>query len=317
MKTFVSGTTDSWVPQLRSSGAPLLAVAFWSGNFIVTKLSAGTIEPGAIGFYRCAVAVLVMTPFLLPAVWRRRTQVTKKLPQLAILGLFGTALYQGLAYFASPATTATHMGIITALVPFMTMALTSILARQRPKLHVAVGGFIPLVGIFVLVTQGSSQTSTIKGLSYGDGFMFLASLSYSLYCVLLSRWTLPFSLWESLYLQSICAWIQFLPVFLGSPSSKITVHNLPLILYAGIAASVIAPVLWMRGIAKLGANRTSIFMNILPLLTTVFAIIILGEKITFCHVIGGLMAIAGVGITQIETMPKQLSIRERIYVESP
>ncbi len=46
---------------------PLLAVLCWSGNIIVTRLSAGQIEPGAMAFYRWLAASVVMTPFLLKA----------------------------------------------------------------------------------------------------------------------------------------------------------------------------------------------------------------------------------------------------------
>lgn len=40
---------------------PLLAVLIWSGNAIVSKLAAGTIEPGVIAFYRWLIAWILLT----------------------------------------------------------------------------------------------------------------------------------------------------------------------------------------------------------------------------------------------------------------
>ncbi|MBF4190188.1 EamA family transporter, partial [Serratia ureilytica] len=37
---------------------------------------------------------------------------------------------------------------------------------------------------------------------------------------------------------------------------------IPLVLFAGIPASIIAPYLWIQGVLRLGANTTSIFMNL-------------------------------------------------------
>lgn len=134
--------------------APIFAVIFWSGNTVVTKLSAGVVEPGAIGFYRCCVAVLVMSPFLLPGLIRKKSQVFSALPQLAILGLLGTTLYQGLAYFAAGLTTATNMGIITSFIPLATIALSSLILKEKLNRIATLGSLIALCGLFILVTQG-------------------------------------------------------------------------------------------------------------------------------------------------------------------
>jgi len=96
---------------------PLLAALIWSVNMIVTKMAAGVIAPAAIGFYRWALAGIVLTPFALPGVWSQRRQVLAHLPKFAVLGGLGMALYQGLAYVAAASTTATPtlgQGTVTA-----------------------------------------------------------------------------------------------------------------------------------------------------------------------------------------------------------
>src|SRR4051794_38090769 len=79
---------------------PLLAVCIWTGNTLVTRLAAASIQPAAIAFYRWLLAALVLTPFLARAVWRRRALVAAYWPKLALLGALGMGLYQSLAYEA-------------------------------------------------------------------------------------------------------------------------------------------------------------------------------------------------------------------------
>ena len=90
---------------------PLFAVIIWSINSIVSKLSADAIDPAAISFYRWLLALLVLTPFVLPGVWRTRQVIKPHLWRLAILGLLGMVLYQSLAYYAAQSVSALFMAL--------------------------------------------------------------------------------------------------------------------------------------------------------------------------------------------------------------
>ena len=103
---------------------PLVAVLIWSINTIVSKLSAGSIDPAAISFYRWLLALLVLTPFCLPGVWRHRHTIKTQLWRLLVLGLLGMVLYQSLAYYAAHSVSAVMMGILGATIPLLTILLS-------------------------------------------------------------------------------------------------------------------------------------------------------------------------------------------------
>jgi len=84
----------------------------WAGNAIVNKLSFGIIAPEAIAFYRWFFAMLVLTPFMLKPVLKKRRTIIPLLPKLATLAALGMVLNQSLAYFAAATTTATNMALI-------------------------------------------------------------------------------------------------------------------------------------------------------------------------------------------------------------
>ncbi|MFU1915219.1 DMT family transporter [Bordetella avium] len=277
---------------------PVLAVLIWSINMVVTKMAAGVISPAVIGFYRWVIALALLAPFVAPGLRREWSQIRRHLWQLAVLGALGMAVFQGFSYVAAATTTATNMGIIASTVPLMTIAVGALLLRERPTLMAVLGALLALFGLSILIGEGDPARLLEVGGSLGDGLMALAALSYALYGVLLRKWRLPIGVWQSLFMQAAFALLYHLPFFLWSSPSSLNLQNLPLVLYAGIFPSLFAPYLWMQGVRYLGPNRASIFLNLMPVCTVIIAALTLGEHPHSYHVVGGLLALAGVSIAQ-------------------
>jgi drug/metabolite transporter (DMT)-like permease len=273
---------------------PLLAVLVWTGNTLVTKLAVGTIEPAAITFYRWLLAGIVLTPFVVREVWQHRAVVNAHWPKLAFLGLLGMGMYQGLAYEAAKTTSAINMGVVVALMPLMSTLLASLFAGEAVTGSRLGGAFLSLAGLVFLSTQGHPGELLHGAAHLGDAIMLIAVASNALYGVLLKRWAIPLSTWQQLYVQIGFGLLVILPFWWLAPASPVTAHNTPLILYAGIAASIGAPFFWMSGIKKLGPARASLFMNLLPILVAMAASTFLGEPLHSYHAIGGVLALAGV-----------------------
>lgn len=276
--------------------APLATVCLWAGNTIVTRSAAGVVEPASMAFYRWLLAFAVLTPFLLPAVWRRRETVRDNWTKLAALGVLGMALYQGLAYEAAKTTTAINMGVIVSTMPLMAVLLAGLLAGEAPTARRIAGVGVSAAGLMVLVTSGDPSRLLEAGIGYGDGLMLVAVFSNALYGVLIKRWTTPLTSWQQLYVQIGFGTLFILPFWIASPVSPPTWANLPLILYAAIAASLLAPVFWIVGIRRLGAARATLFLNLLPVIVAGLAWGLLGEEIRAFHLVGGAVALVGVAI---------------------
>jgi drug/metabolite transporter (DMT)-like permease len=284
---------------------PFVAIVLWSGNVIVSRMSAHTIGPEAITFYRLLLAVLLMSTFVAVPAWRNRSVLWAHLGQFAILGFLAMCLFQSLSYLAAETTTATNMAVFTALTPLLTVALSAVLLRDAPTVGMVGGGILSLVGLAYLVSAGDPAALARNGVHLGDPLMFLAALIYALYGVLLKRWDLPVASWQSTYMQAICALTIMFPAFLATPAPmrSLNAETLPLIAYAGGLASVVLPFLWVRGVQILGPNRCAVFMNLLPVLTAVGAITLLGEPVRSYHVIGGSVALAGVVCAEVFRRP--------------
>ncbi|WP_437613613.1 DMT family transporter [Erwinia sp. V71] len=277
---------------------PLFAVLIWSVNAVVSKLSASAIDPAAISFYRWLLALLTLTPFILPGVWRNRQQVRQQWWKLFILGLLGMVLYQSLAYYAAHTVSATFMGILNAMIPVLTVLISLVLLRHTPTVGIVLGGLLSFAGLVWLVSAGQPQQLLSHGLGKGEIMMFAASASYALYGVLTKRWSIALPGWQSLYVQIVFGVLLLTPGFIAAPDVTLTAQNIPLVLFAGIPASLIAPFLWIEGVHRMGANTSSIFMNLTPIFTAIIAVLFLHESLQSYHYIGGGVTLLGVILAQ-------------------
>lgn len=282
---------------------PLGAVLIWSGNMTINQLTVGAIAPSSIAFLRWVLALAVLTPFVLPAALKHRDTIRRQWVKLALLGLLGMAMWQGLAYMAAATTSATNMGILAAMVPLLTVLLSAMILREAPSLGGTLGGLLALVGVSVLLGRGDPLSLLDLEVAIGDLLMVLAAICYALYGVMLKRWPMDLPPWVILYLQAVFATLFLLPGYLIGPMTPVDGQNVWLILYAGIPASIITTFLWMRAIRQIGASQASIFINLMPVFSALIAMAFLGEQIALFHLVGGMLVLGGVLMAQTLTRP--------------
>lgn len=293
----------------------LLAVSIWVGNTIVSKLAAGAIAPGTIAFGRWFVAFVILTPFVFGDAWRQRRTIAAHLPRLVALGLLGMAACQGLGYYAAAFTSATNMAIMLSLVPLLTLTLSALFLGDRPSGLAVLGGVISLCGILVVIGKGDPSALLSQGVGRGDGIMLSAVVAYAGYGILLRHWTIPLATWTSIYIQIAAAVVLLAPsYFLAGPSAA-TLSNAAMILYAAIPGSILAPFVWMSAVKHIGAGRTAIFMNLIPIMTAVVAAIFLGEALHVYHLLGGGMTIAGIVLVQRKAVANGTSRAKAVSAE--
>ncbi|EIV8504716.1 DMT family transporter [Vibrio parahaemolyticus] len=284
---------------------PFFTVMIWGGNSIVNKMAASTIEPSAMSFYRWFVAMVLLTPFCLPAVIKQRHVIRPYLTKLAFLALLGMVLNQSLGYYAGLTTTASNMALITSLVPLISVFLSVPLLGKSVSMLSIVGGVISLGGLAFMLGHGDVTYFLHQDMTQGDSLMLLAALVYAAYCVLLKRWKMPFNSLTLVYMQGFFSVIMLTPLWLSSEQLLPSQDVLPLIAYAGIAASIFAPLMWVKAIDLIGADSSAMFMNLMPVVSVALASTLLGEEIHVYHIIGGLMVISGVILSQIKVRKKQ------------
>ena len=90
--------------------------------------------------------------------------------------------------------------------------------------------------------------------------------------------SLPFYIWESLNVKTV----------------PFTFEAVIAIIFLGIIVSVFSIYIWNAGIRSIGANKASIFLNLIPVFGAILAIFFLGEHLLSFHFIGGVVVCLGI-----------------------
>ena len=277
---------------------PMIAVLIWSLNITVTRYVAEFISPISISFYRWLIAFVLMSPFVLLSVWKYRTEIRQHAWQFAVLGACGMVFYQGLAYSAAHYTTATNMGIINAFTPIFTIFISIFILKEMPTRYAVIGGILSFLGLLYVMSQGNLQSLMHLAGHWGDLLMILAVFLYAFYGVFLKKWQIQMPLLTSLYVQIAFALLFHLPFVFVLGLDAINSQNVGSVLYAGVFPSIVAPLVWMMAVQYIGPNRTSIFMNVMPIGTALIAYFWLNEAWTIYHTIGGVIILLGLALAQ-------------------
>jgi drug/metabolite transporter (DMT)-like permease len=276
----------------------LIAALIWGGNAIVTKASASVISPAGMAFYRWVLAIALLTPLVGPGLYANRKAVRAQLGRLVVLGLLGCAAFPGLMYIAAQSTSAIHIGIIQSLMPLMVLGLSG----QRLTLGPLLGGLLSLTGVVLVVSHGRPAALLSQAPNGGDLIMLASTACYAVYAVLLRHRRSEIPLLQSLYIQAWTAALLLAPFCLLSKDRGLDAANLPLVAYAGGLASIIAPLIWMRGISRIGPARAALFFNLVPVIAVGLAAGLLSEKLDISTIIGGAMTVGGVMVAEMRRL---------------
>ncbi len=276
---------------------PLFAVSIWAFNTIVSKLSVGVVNAEAMAFYRWFFAFLVLTPFVIRGIRQELPFLRKHFWRVMTLGFLRIVLYQSLIYYAVQIVPATTLAIFGGLVPILILFFGTFLLRTPITIWLVGGFLLAFMGVVYLSTQGDFTNLYLLNGHKGEFLLLISSSAYALYTVLVKRWSLEINTWNFLYLQIGIGLVILFPFFLYQGNYTLSFSATGLIAYAAVPASLIAPYLWLRGVAQIGANRSALFLNLTPLLTITLAVLILQEPIDRYLLIGGGLILLGIAMT--------------------
>jgi drug/metabolite transporter (DMT)-like permease len=286
-------------------GLAVLAAIIWSGNFIVARGVIQQIPPVGLAFYRWVTATLIM----LPIAWNKfRAEKALIIQHRALLfwtALSGVALFNTLVYIAGHYTPAINLALIgTTSSPVFAIILAAIFLKEAIRPLRIAGLLLCIGGIVLLLSQGSWHRLQTFRFSAGDGWILLAALAFAIYNTLVRRKPAAMHPLNFLFTVFAAGTLLLLPFYLvelaQTPPVQWTTNLVLIILYLGAGTSVIAFLCWNAAIGKLGAARTALFGNLIPVFSTLEAVLILGEKFTMIHLLSGLLVVAGVVIANVK-----------------
>lgn len=279
----------------------VFTIFIWGTTFISTKILLKAFTPIEILFIRFVIgffALLVLYPH------RLKVRERKQELYFAGAGLCGITLYFLLENIALTYTFASNVGVIISIAPFFTAIFAHLLLDgEKMRAQFFVGFAVAVAGIVLISFNGSSN---LKLNPLGDILAVLAAVVWAVYSVLTKKISgyhyHTILVTRRIFFYGLLFMIPVLFIFKFEPDMGQLIEpvNLFNILFLGLGASAICFVTWNYALKILGAVKTSVYIYMVPVITVITSMIVLHETITGIAVLGILLTLAGLIISEIK-----------------
>jgi drug/metabolite transporter (DMT)-like permease len=279
--------------------ALVLSMIFWSFSFVWFKIANKSYDPIAIVFIRLCIATVFLSTYLwITHGFKGVRKADRK--YFLLLAIFEPFLYflgesHGLTYVSS-----TVGSVIISTIPVFAVIFAWVFYRERLRLINYIGVAVSFIGVIIFIADSSGGlVINLKGLL----LLFLAVLSAVGYNMVLHRLAPVYNPVSIVNIQNAIGVVLFLPLFLIFNLKKFIatgiVADFSSVVLLAIFASSGAFVLFAYSVRHLGISRANIFSNLIPVLTAIFAFLLVGDKLTLLNGAGMAVVIAGLFLSQI------------------
>lgn len=280
----------------------ILSAFFWGSSAIAGKIAMEDFIPSVTTFSRFFIAALILFIYVFSQKAFVKLTITDHI-KLMILGFIGVTLcyyfyFQGL--FLSSAFNA---GLIEATIPLLTLFFAILIKEEAVDIQKSSGFILAYLGVFIIIAKMDIRNIIHSSYNLGDVLLLLSTLFFAIYNILIKKFHLKGSfLIKTAYIflygsLALLPWV-FYDIAttrtlyqIGGSAHLISVTSL---LFMAVGGSVLAYIFFNQGIHVIGASAASSFINLVPCITLILSIFILGEKPIIYQWIGAFIIFAGV-----------------------
>ncbi|HVG23795.1 MAG TPA: EamA family transporter [Thermoanaerobaculia bacterium] len=274
-----------------------IAIVFWGISFVATKRVLREISPSTLIFVRFAIGALVLLAIV------RELPPRRAWSALAVMGFVGVFVHQMLQAYALTMTSATNTGWLIGITPLWSAILSAIVLRERFgfwKVAGLVGGF---AGAMLVVTKGDFSARVLgRPSTTGDLMIFLSTINWALYTILGHKTIRSLGPRRATSGSMLFGAMMLAPVFIARRGwvelPRLTATGWGALLFLAICCSALGYLFWYGALERIEATRVAALLYAEPLVTFIAAAILLGERVSAVVVIGGVLVLASVLVTQ-------------------
>jgi len=282
-------------------GALFMAMVFWSLSFVWIKEAYVAYGPLTTVFFRLVIASLIMLAY--GFVSGNLAKIKPKDYRIFfLLAFFEPFLYFLGESFGLKYVSSTMGAIIIATIPLFSPIAASRFHGEKLSGRIFLGIVLSFIGVGIVVFDDSVNFIVSP---LGIALEFLAVFSAISYTVILKDLAIKYNVTTIITVQNLIGIILFLPLWLifefkTSVSTPFNPDAFLAIAELALFASCFSFILYTYSLKKIGMNNANLFINLIPVLTAIFAWYLLGEPLGFRKVIGISVVIAGLFIAQIK-----------------
>ena len=221
-----------------------------------------------------------------------------------ILGIASITLFNSIVYYSLNFTNVISGVLMISTIPVMIIFFSSIFKIEKTNAYQISGVIFSLFGVVMIITKAELNLLLNLNFNKGDVWMVVAMFSWAIYSALLKKKKHKLSQISLLETIISMGLIFLFPIYIIE--MKMGYHvilNVPFVLtlvYVVLFPGLASFIFWIKGISIIGANRSGIFLHLMPIMSTILAIIIFEEKFMFYHLVGAILILIGIFLSNKE-----------------
>ena len=281
------------------------ATLFWAGNFMVGKFAFfSNVPPMSLVFVRWSLVWLLLLPFTYKEIIKYKEVIFKNLPLLLFLALTSVGLFNSFTYLSLVYTQVINASLFNTAIPAIIILLCFIFKIEKTNKYQILGLIISVLGILSIITKLNLEILLSLSFNKGDLIMIGGVISWGLYSSFLKKKKFTLPLLTLVHVLCTFGLIFIFPQFMFEFSQgqriNLNIELIYILIFLALFPSIGSYYCWAGAVSIIGANRAGIFLSLIPLFSTIMAIFFYNEQFKFFHLIGAILIIIGLFLSNKE-----------------
>lgn len=282
-----------------------LAMIFWGFSFVGSKFSLDIMHPIWLITIRLVISIVFLI-ILMASFKKLRIFKKKDAPFFILLAIFEPFIYFLAESYGIRLVSSTVSAVIIATIPIFVPLAGYLTYKQPIGISTYIGIILSVIGVSLIVTGPNMDlNSDPLGIILLFGAVFCA-VGYTL---LLFKLSTKYSPLEIITYENIIGIFLFIPFLFFNDAFRGD-HTFSwdlalIIVLLGVFPSTLSYVFYTYGVQKIGMNRATIFTNAIPVVTAIVAFLWLGEELSMRKLLGIIIVIVAVSISQFKISKKK------------
>ena len=278
----------------------ICATALWGGNIVAAKIASNImLEPIKLSFYRNLVVIFILLPFAFNKLITNQEVYKKNWKIITLLSLLSVSIFNTSMNTALTTTSVISSSLMPAFAPALIILLSFLIYSSTINIYQSVGIVVSFFGFITIVLRGSIVNMSQLNFVTGDLWMLIAVTSWAIYSVLLKKIPKELDSIVFLFLSFFIGNILIIPFYLLESNIYNSFllnekYGMILVLYCGIGPALISYICWIKSVKIIGANSSGLFLNLIPIFSSIVSIIFLKEILEIYHIIGAILIFTGI-----------------------
>ena len=267
----------------------VLASFFWAGAFIAGKLGINALSPVLLTFFRMGLASMILFPILIqkqPKTWKINSGQLKIVIATGLIGMIG---YHMFFFSALKYTTASKAAMINASNPLITAFLASLFVSEKLTFKKIFFIFTALLSVIFILINGNIENLLTLTLNKGDLLMLCGTFSWATYSVIVRKFIGGFGALKLSAYTFLSSTIMIAPfaiiTFIKTNAISVGLNPYLAVIYMALFPTVMGYLIQQYAIGQIGASKTALFINLVPIISTLLAVVLLHEMVHLYHLV--------------------------------